>query len=81
MGISVNAVSFGDPELAMDALERSYNISTSFKYYIWFPTYREIRQIPRFKKFIREIGLVDYWNKYGWPDICHKLDNGDLECD
>jgi hypothetical protein len=22
-----------------------------------------------------------YWNKFGWPDMCHKLDNGDFECD
>jgi len=28
-----------------------------------------------------KIGLVDYWNKFGWPDICHQLDGGDFECD
>ena len=37
---------------------------------------REMRQLPRFKKFIKEIGLFDYWNKFGWPDICRRLDNG-----
>jgi len=41
----------------------------------------EVRQTPRFKKFVKDIGLVDYWNKFGWPEICHQLDNGDFECD
>jgi hypothetical protein len=39
------------------------------------------QQLPRFKTFVKKIGLVDYWNKFGWPDMCHKLDNGDFECE
>lgn len=48
---------------------------------IWEPKGRKVRQLPRFKKLLREIGLVDYWNKFGWPDICHQLDNGDFKCE
>jgi hypothetical protein len=41
----------------------------------------KVRQLPRFKEFIRNMGLVDYWNKFDWPDICRPLENGDFECD
>jgi hypothetical protein len=47
----------------------------------WTPVLREVRQLLRFKEFVREIGLDDYWNEFGWPDICHSLDNGNFECD
>jgi len=47
----------------------------------WGPLTKEFQHLPRFKELVKEIGLVDYWNEFGWPDICHKLDNGDFECD
>jgi len=47
----------------------------------WTQLGQEARQLPRFKEFVKEIGLVDYWNKFGWPDFCHQLNNGDLEFD
>jgi TolB-like protein len=76
VNISIWAAYFGDVEFAMDVIE---DISTGF--WIWLPVFQEVRQLPRFKEFVREIGLVDYWNKFGWPDICRRLDNGDFECD
>jgi hypothetical protein len=75
------AAYFGDPEFTMDALEKGLDIQTSGIFNIWYPTMHEVRQLPRFKEFVREIGLVDYWNEFGWPDICHKLENGDFVCD
>jgi hypothetical protein len=50
-------------------------------FYIWLSIFREVQQLPRFKEFLREISLVDYWNEFGWPDICRSLDNGDFVCD
>jgi len=79
--ISMWAAYFGDPEFSMDAMEKGNNMINISIASSWWPVMHEVRQLPRFKKFIREIGLVDYWNKFGWPDICHKLDNGDFECD
>lgn len=75
------AAYFGDLEFAMDALEKGLDIQVSGIFNIWYPTMREVRQRPRFKEFVMEIGLVDYWNEFGWPDICRPLDNGDFECD
>jgi hypothetical protein len=46
----------------------------------WILAMREVRQLPRFKAFVREIGHVDYWSEFGWPDICRPVGAGDLQC-
>jgi len=75
------AAYFNDPEFAMDEIEETLSVHPEGSFHIWFPVLHDVRQLPRFKEFVREIGLVDYWEKFGWPDICHKLDNGDFVCD
>jgi adenylate cyclase len=79
--IAMWAAYFGDPEFAMDAFEKDFISWPTDSYGFWWPIMHEVRQTPRFKEFVRKIGLVDYWNKFGWPDMCHKLENGDFECD
>jgi len=72
---------FGDHEFAMEAIERVTSINATIFEFIWFPVMHEVRQLPRFKEFVREIGLVDYWNEFGWPDICRQASDGDIVCD
>ena len=79
--ISLWAAYFGDPEFAMDAIEKGIDINSGGLFVIWYPAMREVRQLPRFKEFVREIGLVDYWNEFGWPDICQPVGDDDFECD
>jgi TolB-like protein len=79
--IMIWAAYFKDPDFAMDQLEKLINIDAGGINNCWYPVMHDVRQLPRFKKLVKKIGLVDYWNKFGWPDICHKLDNGDFECD
>jgi len=81
MGISMLAAYFGDPEFAMELIEKVGIQRVDTISNLWYPVMKEVRQLPRFKEFLREIGLVDYWNQFGWPDICRPLDNGDFECD
>jgi adenylate cyclase len=71
---------FGDYDFAMEALEKSAPINVSRHWKIWFPIMREVRQLPRFKEWAKEIGLVDYWKTYGWPDLCHPVSDDDFEC-
>jgi adenylate cyclase len=78
--LSCLAAYFGDSEFAMDVIEKA-NGSEAGLVQIWAPVMHDVRQLPRFKKFVREVGLVNCWNQFGWPDMCHKLDNGDFECD
>jgi TolB-like protein/Tfp pilus assembly protein PilF len=75
------AAYFGDPEPAMDITEKLINLQAMNISSVWFPVHHEIRQLPRYKKLVRDVGLVDYWNNFGWPDMCHQLDNGDFECE
>jgi adenylate cyclase len=79
--ISILAAYFGDPEFAMDAMEKGIKINTRGLFKIWYPVMKEVRQLPRFKEYVRKIGLVDYWNKFGWPDICRPVGENDFECD
>jgi adenylate cyclase len=79
--ISLWAAYFGDTDFAMEAIEKGLRIDATGIFQAWVPVMKEVRQTPRFKAFVKKIGLVDYWNKFGWPDICHKLDNGDFVCD
>ncbi len=81
--ISIWAAYFGDSEFAMEALEKTVNMDLNIATYAWFPIFKEVRKMPRFKKYVREIGLVDYWKEYGWPDsnICHPVGDDDFVCE
>ena len=78
--IAIWAAYFGDPDIALDGMERSVRLHATSLHDYWTPLFHEARQLPRFKKFVKEIGLVDYWNKYGWPDLCNLTGDGDFEC-
>jgi hypothetical protein len=75
---SLCAAYFGDPKFALDVIEKTI---IPYLAWLWIPVMKEVRQLPQFKELIRGTGLVDYWNKFGWPDFCHQLDNGDIKFD
>jgi hypothetical protein len=72
---------FGDPEFAMEAMEKTLGMSAERTWYLWMPVMHIIRKLPRFNDFVREISLVDYWDEFGWPELCHPLENGNFVCD
>jgi TolB-like protein len=37
---------------------------------LWRHDMAQFRQDPRFADLVTELGLVDYWREYGWPDAC-----------
>jgi TolB-like protein len=75
------AARFGDPELALTAFEESMQWSPEQIYLIWRPVFRDMRQLPRFKQFARDTGLVAYWREYGWPDLCRSFGENDFTCE
>ena len=79
--ISIMAACFGDPEFALDAMEKGVSINGNLLSLSWCPVFREVRRLPRFKELMREIGLVDYWKEFGWPDICRPVGVDDFVCD
>jgi tetratricopeptide (TPR) repeat protein len=74
----------GAPERVMEYYESNLQagyfqpISTTW---FWHPSYAAVRKLDRFKKFARDIGLVEVWRARGWPDLCHPAGADDFACD
>jgi TolB-like protein len=48
---------------------------------IWHPAYAPVRNMERFKTFVRKAGYVEYWRAKGWPDLCRPAGADDFLCD
>jgi TolB-like protein len=79
--IGLGAGIFGDYDFAVEAMEKSTNVNVRRLWKIWLPIMQETRKTTRFKEFVKEIGLVDYWKEYGWPDLCRPVGDDDFVCD
>ncbi len=55
-------------------------VSVVFSVHIWSPEFTNLRQLPEFKQFLRDIDLVELWKTRGWPDLCQPLGEDDFEC-
>jgi TolB-like protein len=73
---------YGEPEIALQFL-RAIQMSAGAAILprtAWRPVFREMRKLPAFKDFVREMGLVDYWRDYGWSDFSRPAGDDDFEC-
>jgi len=50
-------------------------------WFIWMPLFKQTRQQPGFETLVRDLGLVDYWEEFGWPDICQRVDGDRIHCE
>jgi TolB-like protein/Flp pilus assembly protein TadD len=48
---------------------------------LWTPEFAAWRKTERFKAYMRAVGMVDYWRKNGWPDLCRPMGADDFVCD
>jgi tetratricopeptide (TPR) repeat protein len=48
---------------------------------LWDPEYAPTRKSERFKRLMRNAGLVDFWRARGWPDLCRPMGANDFVCD
>ena len=78
--IATWAASFGDSTLALEAIRSAATRSGGNIYYVWLPNFRAARQHPEFKAFVRELGLIAYWEEFDWPGVCQPLGEDDFEC-
>jgi len=42
----------------------------NYVWYFWRSDMAPFRQDSRFAALVNELGMVDYWREYGWPDVC-----------
>ena len=47
----------------------------------WSPAWAPARKTQRFKDWVTEAGLVDYWKQHRWPDLCRPQGATDFACD
>ena len=71
---------FGDPALAFEALRAAIDEQGSAMTYVWLPQLAPMRRLPEFKTYMRDIGMVAYWQEYGWPTFCRQGDGDDFDC-
>jgi adenylate cyclase len=80
--IAIWASYFGQYELALQVNREVIGSDSTTIWTIWRPIHKGMRQLPGFKDFVREIGLVDYWRTTGkWGDFCHPVGEDDFECE
>ena len=74
------AAYFGDAPFALQALEVATRRNAQNLLNVWLPSMHDVRQLPRFKAFVTELGLVEYWREFGWPDLCRPIGDEDFAC-
>jgi TolB-like protein len=70
------AAYYGAPELALKLFRDTGRSNQGY----WYGLHRETRKLTGFKDVVRDFGLVDYWQTYGWGDFCKPMTGGDFEC-
>jgi hypothetical protein len=66
----------GEPARSLELFEHgSSGLSDGYLNWLWQPEpwSRMARREPAFQGFARRIGMVDYWKRNGWPDLCKAL--------
>lgn len=63
----------GEPARSFDLYEHGHSgLSDGYLNWLWQPEpwSRKARQDPAFQGFAQRVGMVAYWKKIGWPDLC-----------
>jgi len=48
---------------------------------LWQPEFHAMRQLDLFRDRVRENGVLEYWQEYGFPPQCRPVGDDDFECD
>ena len=74
------AAFYREPELALELMAQAVPHLT-LPSMLWQPLMRDSRRLPGFKDLVRDLGLVDYWRAYEWPDFCRPAGTADFICE
>jgi predicted RNA binding protein YcfA (HicA-like mRNA interferase family) len=71
----------GDRDLVAAALRRMFELRSAAIVTLWHPFETGFREDPRFKEYLRELGLADYFRATDkWGDFCRPVWQDDVEC-
>ena len=80
--VPVDLLRLDEPAKALDAIIAAPSDSgASIFNTLWSSVGRAARRLPVFPEFARTMGLADLWDKYGPPDLCHRVATRDYACD
>ncbi len=48
--------------------------------FMWSRNAFEYRQTPFFKNYVRDAGILEFWQKFGFPDQCQPVGKDDFRC-
>ena len=77
--ITFPAIWMGHCSLAMKIYREQMTLANMFGLMTLWSDSEPIRQVrlhPDFMSFAKDIGMVDAWEKYGWPDLLPRPENG-----
>jgi TolB-like protein len=72
---------FGETALALEAMRAAIDEQGGQMVYAWMPQLAPMRKLPEFRAYMVGIGMVAYWDEYGWPPFCQRLDQHEFECE
>ena len=71
----------GDVERAMKLFAEGGVGTRSFLAHLWRAEHQATRQHPYFPVFVKRLGLIAYWQAFGFPDLCQPKDDDGIKCD
>ena len=66
----------GEPARSFDLYEHGHSgLSDGYLNWLWQPEpwSRKARTDPAFQGFAQRLGMVEYWQRNGWPDLCKPM--------
>lgn len=74
------AAHVGEHELAVELMREGLeNVWLSF-HWLWLPVFDDIRRLPSFVQLLIDSGIVDHWDRHGWPTVCRR-EGHNVRCD
>ena len=74
------ATYYGDPVFALEVITEELTQSAFRVRRLWYPFFSDMRKLDGFNDLMTELGLVEFWRSYSWPDYCRPLRYDDFEC-
>lgn len=62
--------------IALGDFDKPNSLGFSF----WLRPYTKFRKSDEFKRWLRKLGISDYWRENGFPEMCQPLGGDDFEC-